>query len=57
MAMLEQKNGQKPGKKSPFVRVPDRKSQPIGRGRIGRVGPVVVRESREQCDNFFAGNI
>ena len=55
--MLEQKNGQKPGKKSPFVRVPDRKSQPIGRGRIGRVGPVVVRESREQCDNFFAGNI
>ena len=30
-------------------------SQSIGRGRISRVGPLVVRESRERREKDFAG--
>ena len=53
--MFEQKNGQKPGKSSPAFRFSDTLSQSIGRGRISRERPLVVRESREWRDIFFAG--
>ena len=53
--MFEQKNGQKPGKSSPAFHFSDTLSQSIGRGRISRERPLVVRENREWRDNFFAG--